>query len=236
MSDHEPLEAARSAYLVARQQAADALAPLADDGADVERLLELVAPDDLLWWNAQIAADAAADQEYIAWDLDPAHLWYFTATVVVEQRRQFHARVGDSSVDVAWDQFASAIRACVDAIGGTPERYRGHDIDLSPPQPAHRPAVTRAPAGKPSTGGSGSRDLAAARRVAGTVGAVVGVAVGLLAWPLLAAIAGTGPARPYGPIGSPLGTVELWWVWLVSVVGGGAAGWWLASEWSSTRR
>lgn len=46
---------------------------------------------------------------------------------------------------------------------------------------------------------------------------MVGVMVGLFAWPLVAAIAGTGPTGPCGPVGSPLGMVEQWCVWLISV-------------------
>jgi hypothetical protein len=47
VSNHKAVQAARTAFFAAREMATDALAPLADDDADLERLLDLAAIDGL---------------------------------------------------------------------------------------------------------------------------------------------------------------------------------------------
>jgi hypothetical protein len=47
VSNRKAVQAARTAFFAAREMATDALAPLADDDADLERLLDLAAIDGL---------------------------------------------------------------------------------------------------------------------------------------------------------------------------------------------
>jgi hypothetical protein len=224
---------AQSLYFAGRQMVMDALVPFAIDASELDRLLDLLGVEDQMWWHAQaLSEDAtAADAE----ELDPAVLVYWAVGTAVEERRAYRNRHGTNPTAVEWNRFAGAARACLQAIGGAPDSMRDHEIDLTPPQGMAPPGRGAAPTGSQPASVADDHRSAVTRGLRGVAGAIAGVVVGLFAWPLVAAIAGTGPASPYGAVGSPLGVFEQWWVWIASVVGGGATGWYLGSG-SSNRR